>query len=175
MRIMSRSMTTAAVMYAFASSSAHAQQTARPNYSGTWVLDSSKSQLTSAMQDNLPQFAAGTWVIAQHGDTLIMDRDMTMSGQPAQKAHIVVASDGKAWKNTVPQMGGADIETSTTASWENGELVLRSSGNVQGFEFVQTDRWTLSADGKVFVSHRSVTVADQGEVQASTLTFSKKM
>ena len=84
-------MTTAAVMYAFASSSAHAQQTARPNYSGTWVLDSSKSQLTSAMQDNLPQFAAGTWVIAQHGDTLIMDRDMTMSGQPAQKAHIVVA------------------------------------------------------------------------------------
>ena len=72
-------------------------------------------------------------------------------------------------------MGGADIETSTTASWENGELVLRSSGNVQGFEFVQTDRWTLSADGKVFVSHRSVTVADQGEVQASTLTFSKKM
>jgi hypothetical protein len=175
MRIMSRSMTTAAVMYAFASS-AHAQQAARPNYSGTWVLDSSKSQMTSAMPGNVPQFASGTWVIAQHGDTIVMDRDMTMSGQPALKSHVVVGTDGKAWKNSVPQMGGGgDIETSTTVSWENGDLVVRSTGNVQGFDFVQTDRWTLSADGKVFVSHRSVTVADQGEVQASTLTFTKKM
>jgi hypothetical protein len=174
MRIMSRSMTTAAVMYAFASSSAHAQQTARPNYSGTWVLDSSKSRMTSSMQDNLPQLGAGTWVIQQHGDTLVMDREMTMSGAQ-QKSHLVVAIDGKAWRNTVPTMGGGDIETSSTATWENGDLVVRSSGNVQGTDFVQTDRWTVSADGKVLVSHRSVTVPDQGEVQASTLTFTKKM
>ena len=45
-----------------------------------------------------------------------------------QKSHIVVAIDGKAWKNTVPSMGAGDIETSTVASWENGELVVRSSG-----------------------------------------------
>jgi hypothetical protein len=167
-------MTTAAVMYAVAAPSVAAAQAARPNYSGTWVLDSSKSQMTSAMQDNLPQLAAGTWIIAQHGDTLIMDRDMTMSGAH-QKSHIVVAIDGKSWKNTVPTMGGGDIETSTIASWENGELVVRSSGNVQGSDFVQTDRWTLSADGKVFVSHRSVTVPGAGEVQASTLTFTKQM
>ena len=82
---------------------------------------------------------------------------MTMSGAQ-QKSHLVVAIDGKAWKNTVPMVGGGDIETSSTATWENGELVVRSSGNVQGTDFVQTDRWTLSADGKVFVSHRSVTV-----------------
>lgn len=173
MRLMSRSMTTAAVMYAVASSSASAQ-TARPNYSGTWVLDSGKSVMTSAMGDNSAQLSAATWVIAQLGDTLVMDRETTISGNPVVKAHFVVATDGKPWKNTVPQMGGGDLETSSVVSWENGELVVRTSGNAQGFDFVQTDHWTLSADGTVLVSHRSVTVADQGEVWSSTMTFTKK-
>lgn len=174
MRIMSRSMTTAAVMYAFASSSAHAQQAAHPNFSGTWVLDSSKSNNSSAVQDNIPQFSSATWVIVQRGDTLILDRDMTVAGS-AQKSHIVIGTDGKPWKNTVPMPGNGDVETSTTVAWENNVLVIRATGNVQGFDFVQTDRWTLDPDGKTLVSHRSVAVADQGEVQSSVLTFTKKM
>lgn len=175
MRLMSRSMTTAAVMYAVAAPSAAAAQAARPNYSGTWVLDSSKSSMTSAMADNIPQMAAATWVIIQHGDTIVMDRETAITGLPAAKSRVVVGTDGKPWKNTVPQMGGAgDIETSSVATWESAGLVVRTSGNVQGFDFVQTDRWTLSVDGKSLVAHRSVTVADQGEVQAATLTFTKK-
>jgi hypothetical protein len=171
MRLMSRSITSAAVMYALASSSASAQA-AHPNYSGTWVLDSSKSASNSAMGD-APQIASATWVIAQHGDTIVMDRETAVSGQPVAKAHIMVATDGKPWKNTV-QQGGSDIETSSIGSWVNGELVISTSGNIQGFDFVQTDRWTLSADGQSLVSRRSVTVTDQGEVQSATLTFTKK-
>ncbi|MGH7525042.1 MAG: hypothetical protein ACREK8_12085 [Gemmatimonadales bacterium] len=173
MRIMSRSMTTAAVMYAFASSSAHAQQAAHPNFSGTWVLDSSKSSNSSAMQDNIPQFSSATWIVAQHGDTLVVDRDMTAAGTD-MKSHIVVAADGNAWKNTVAMAANGDVETSTVVSWDKDVLVIRSSGNVMGLDFVQTDRWTLDPAGKVLVSHRSVTVADQGEVQSSILTFTKK-
>ena len=173
MRIMSRSMTTAAVLYAFASSSAQAQQTTRPKFSGTWVLDSSKSSNTSATQENIPQFSSATWVIAEHSDTLVIDRDMTAAGTE-QKSHIVIGIDGKPWKNTVSMAANGDVETSTVVSWENNVLVTRTSGSIAGYDFVQTDRWTLDPDGKTLVLHRSVTIAGQGEIQSGVLTFTKK-
>lgn len=167
MRIMTRSITTAAVMYTMAVTNAPAQAPAHPNYSGTWLLDVAKSQSST------PLPVTATWTIAQHGDTLIADRETTIEGMGAVKTHVVVGIDGKPWKNTVTQPGIGDIETSTVASWDNSVLVLTASGNIQGTDFVQTDRWTLSADGKSLVSQRSVMV-EGNEVQSATFTFGKK-
>jgi hypothetical protein len=168
MRIMSRSFTSAAVMYALAAPSASAQAPARPNYSGTWVMDLTKSESSTG---SMPTGA--TWIIAQHGDTVIADRETTVAEMGTVKSHVVVGIDGKAWKNTVAQPGLGEIETSTVASWDNGTLLLVASGNIQGTDFTQTDRWSLSADGKTLVSRRSVMAGGQ-EVQSSTLTFTKK-
>jgi hypothetical protein len=164
MRIMSRSFTSAAVMYALAAPSASAQAPARPNYSGTWVLDTSKS--TSG--GNMPTSAVYT--VAQHGDTLIMDRE-TVNIAGTTKNHLVVGIDGKTWKNTV-SLGGESTELSSVASWDKGALVVRSNGNVQGVDFVQTDTWTMAADGKSFTYHRSLSAG--GDEMSADMVFVKK-
>jgi hypothetical protein len=166
MRLMTRSITTAAVMYTMAVSHVSAQA-ARPIFTGTWILDASRSQASTTLP------SAATWTLVQHGDTLVADRETSVEGMDAVKTHVVVGFDGKPWKNTVSQPGVGDIETSTVASWDNSVLVLTVSGNIQGTDFVQTDRWTLGADGKSLVSQRSVTVEGQ-EVQSATFTFAKK-
>lgn len=166
MRLMSRSMTTAAAMFAVTTSSA-AAQAARANFTGTWVLDASKSQGSQMVP------SAATWTIVQHGDTLVTDRETALEGFGTVKSRVVVGLDGKSWKNTVPQPGAGDVETSSVASWDNGTLVMTTSGNVQGTDFVQTDRWVLSADGKSLTSQRSVSAGGQ-EVSSATLTFTKK-
>jgi hypothetical protein len=167
MRMMTRSFTTAAAIYGVATSAAHAQATARPNFSGTWVLDLAKSQGST----RLP--LAATWTITQHGDTLIADRETTVDQVGTIKSHILVGLDGKSWKNTVPQPGIGDVETATVATWDKSVLVFTLTGNIQETDFVQTDRWTLSADGKSLESQRSVTVEGQ-EVQSATFAFTKK-
>jgi hypothetical protein len=167
MRIMTRSITTAAAIYGFAAPAVHAQAAVRPNFSGTWVMDGAKSQSSATLP------AATTWTIAQHGDTLIVDRDVTLEEVGAIKSHVLMGMDGKAWKNTVPQPGLGDIETSTVVTFDKGVLVLVATGNIQGTDFVQTDHWSLSSDGKVLTSVRSVTVEGQ-EVQSATFVFTKK-
>lgn len=166
MRIMTRSITTAAAVYGFAVTGVHAQA-AHPNFTGTWTMDAARSSAST----DLPKSV--TWVLAQHGDTLIADRETVVEGMDPIKSHIVVGIDGKTWKNTVAQPGYGDVETSSVASWDKQVLVIVASGNIQGTDFVQTDRWTFAADGKSFTSVRSVTV-EGNEVQSASFTMVKK-
>jgi hypothetical protein len=166
MRMMTRSMTTAAVLYAATVSSAHAQAAMRVNFTGTWVIDLAKSQTSAALP------TAATYTISQHGDTLLVDRDLTYEEAGHLKSRLVVGFDGKAWKNTAPQADG-DVETSTVVTWDKGVMILVTTGNIQGTDFTQTDRWTLAADGKSFVIVRSITVQSE-EVQSATWAFTKK-
>jgi hypothetical protein len=167
MRLMTRSITTAAAIYGLAVPAAHAQAPAHPSLTGTWVLDLGKSEASNGLP------VSATWTMAQHGDTLIADRETATAEMGVVKAHVVVGIDGKPWKNTISQPGVGDVETSSILAWDNGVLVTTTSGNIGGTDFVQTDRWTFGADGKSLVSQRSVTVAGE-EVQSATLAFTKK-
>lgn len=167
MRLMIRSITAAAALCSFAVPALHAQAVARPNFSGTWVLDAAKSQSSGSLP------SAATWTIAQHGDTLITDRESTVEGAGAVKAHMVVGFDGKSWKNSISQPGIGDIEVGMTASWDKATVVVTMTGTMQETEFVQTGRWTLSADGKSLEVHTSVTVGGE-EVQSATTVWAKK-
>lgn len=167
MRLMTRSITTAAAIYGLAVPAAHAQAPARLSLTGTWVLDLAKSESSNG----LPLSASST--LAQHGDTLIIDREIATAEMGVVKAHVVVGIDGKPWKNTISLPGVGDVETSSILAWDNGVLVTTTRGNIGGTDFVQTDRWTFSADGNSLVSHQSVTV-DGEEVQSATLALTRK-
>jgi hypothetical protein len=167
MRLMSRSMTTAAVMYAFASPSASAQA-ARPNLSGVWVMDASKTIVTG----QIPAPTAVTSTITQHGDTLIVDREVSSDMAGAVKTHLLWATDGKPWKNTVP-VNGQDTDVSTVLSWDNGTLVARTTLSIQGTDVEQVDRWTLSSDGKNLLMVRSVSVGGQDYGSVTTTNVKK--
>ena len=166
MRLMTRSLTTAAVMYTMAVSNANAQ--AHANFSGTWVLDASKNVVSGQL--GAPESATAT--IVQHGDTITQDREASSAEAGVMKSHIVWGTDGKPWKNMVP-INGDNVEVSSALSWENGSLVIRTSLNIQGTDVDQLDRWTLSADGKTITAYRSVS-AMGSEVGSTTLTYVKK-
>ena len=167
MRLMTRSLTTAAALYGFTAPALYAQAEVRPNFTGTWLFDAAKSQSSNTLP------SAAQYTIVQHGDTVIVDRETTFEEIGVLKSRLVVGIDGKPWKNTAPQPGIGDVETSSVVSWDKAVLVIVSSGNIQGTDFVQTDHWTLGTDGKTLTSVRSVTV-EGNEVQSATFSFTKK-
>jgi hypothetical protein len=164
---MTRSITTAAAIYGFAVPALHAQVAARPNFSGSWTMDAAKSTSTATLPTSV------TWVMSQHGDTLIADRTAATEESGEVKSHLIVGFDGKGWKNTITQPGAGEIETTTVASWDKGVLVMVATGNIQGTDFILTDRLSLSADGKTITAVRSVTV-EGNEVQSTTYVMVKK-
>ena len=168
MRLMTRSITTAAVMYAVAVSNAPAQA-ARQNFTGVWVLDASKSVLSG----QLGALTSATSTIVQHGDTITQDREASSETAGVIKSHAVWGIDGKAWQNTVP-VNGEDIQVSSVLSWEKGSLVIRTTLNIQGTDVDQVDQWTLAADGKSMLIRRSVSAMGQ-EVGSTTMTYVKKI
>ena len=168
MRLMTRSFTTAAVMYAVAVSHAPAQAPAHPDLSGVWVMDSSKTVV--AGQLGAPTSASST--IVQHGDSLTIDRETTAEMTGPVKTRTVWVVDGKPWKNTAP-INGTDVEVTSVLSWDNGVLVIRSALNVMGSDVDLLDRWTMSADGRVLVMVRTGSVGAQ-DLGSTTLTFVKK-
>ncbi len=167
MRLMTRSITSAAVMYAMAASNVHAQA-AHANFTGTWVLDSSKNVVSGQL--GAPTSATST--IVQHGDTVTLDREASTAEMGVIKTHGVFGIDGKPWQNTMP-VNGEDVQVTSVLSWDNGSLVIRSTLTFQGTDVEQLDRWTLGADGKTLVTARSVTAMGQ-EVGSGTLTYVKK-
>lgn len=143
-----------------------------PNLTGTWSIDtalSAKSQMTPA---------SSTYIIVQHGDTLTVDRSntsapsTTMPEPMTLKSKLVWAVDGQPWKNTLPLVG-AEVETTTTSTWAGDTMLVHVTGQVQGNDLVQDDRWSLSADGKTLTIHRGVTYAGQA-MGAPTLVYVKQ-
>ena len=160
-------MTTAAVMYAVAAPSAAAAQSARPNYSGTWVMDTTKS----VVNGQLSAPTSATITIVQHGDTITMDREANSAMGPV-KTHVVFAIDGKPWKNSLP-VNGEDLPISSVLTWENGTLVIHSTFSVQGTDVEQIDKWNMGADGKTLTTFRSLSAGGQ-DIGSGSLTYNKK-
>jgi hypothetical protein len=167
MRLMTRSITTAAVMYSVTISAASAQA-ARPNLTGTWVMDASKT----VVDGNLGAASAATSKIAQHGDTIVVDRETTTESTGVVMSHTVWGVDGKPWKNTVP-VNGTDAEVTSVLAWEGNVLVIRSSLTVMDNAVDLVDRWTMAADGKSITMVRAGSAMGQ-ELGTTTTVFVKQ-
>ena len=162
-----RSVVASLLCLALAGSRAGAQATP-PDFSGTWVLDASKT--VSDGQLGVPTSA--TYTIRVHGDSIISDRVAEAPEIGTIKSHIVWGTDGKAWKNTVP-VNGSDTEISSVLSWQEGTLVIKTTLIVQEMAVDQLDQWTLSSDGKTLTMRRSISAMGQ-EVASSTMFFVKR-
>ncbi|HEY4100687.1 MAG TPA: hypothetical protein VGM20_07400 [Gemmatimonadales bacterium] len=158
-----RTLSSALVLSAAIALSAAAQGP-RPDLSGTWVLD----PIRSAASQFLP--ASAIYTIVQHGDTVTMDRQ-TSTTVGNVSVHTVEGVDGKVWKNTAT-VAGQTVEMSTTAGWSHDTLVDHSSGSLQGTEFSEDNRLSLSADKSTMTMLRTLHVG--GQDVPLTMVFSKK-
>ncbi len=143
---------------------APAAATAHPDFSGTWVLDTTKSQS--------PMPLPGTMqiVVAQAANSMKIDRTAsTPNGDMSTSTNWTL--DGQTSKNTVTQMG-MSIDMNTIANWDGAALVAKTTADVGGQTLEQTDRWSLSADGKELTINTDVSAG--GQQMSAKLVLNKK-
>src|SRR6185503_21377973 len=113
----------------------------KPDFSGTWTLDTAKS-------DPPPQGRGGgggaaTLTIKQTGTELAV----TSEGRQGPQT-MTYKLDGSPSSNEVMGRGGAQTVKST-AKWEGATLVIETTRDIQGMSITTKEVRSLSADGKV--------------------------
>lgn len=111
----------------------------KPNFSGDWTLDATKSEFGP-----MPPPSAMTRKV-EHNDPSLSYTQETSGGQNGdQTVKMKYSTDGT---ETTNDMMGNPLKT--TAKWDGSALVITGKADFGGNEITLTDKWTLSDDGKV--------------------------
>src|ERR1700735_4544228 len=111
----------------------------KPNFSGEWAVDNAKSEFGP-----MPPPTSMTRKV-DHSDPAISYTEATVGGPQGDSTITMKCStDGK---ETTNEMMGNPVKV--TAKWDGDALVVSAKLDLQGNEITLTDKWTLSADGKV--------------------------
>jgi hypothetical protein len=122
------------------------QLCAQPNFSGEWKMNAAKSNFAP-----LPQPDRLVRKIVQHDSHLKIKT--TQFGQQREiVTDLAYTTDGAECKNIIRGQ-----QFTGNARWDGDTLSIESKRTVQGMEIVQTERWTLSTDG------RTMTIANNVE------------
>jgi len=121
-----------------------AQAQSKPNFSGPWKVNNSKSDFgpmpapqssTSKIDHKEPNLKiATTWV----GD------------QGERTFEFSYTTDGKENTNSF-----GNVEFKSKATWEGSTLLIASKGGTDSGEFTMKDKWSLSEDGKTLTVVRA--------------------
>jgi hypothetical protein len=162
MQILKRTLAAAAAL-AFVATAAQAQPKA-PDFSGTWELNTAKSDF-GPMAQMAPTKA--TVVVTQTATSIKLAQSASgpMGEQTITQEFTL---DGK--ESTTDGPNGAVIKS--TAKPDGDALVINSKIQANGQEFVQTSRYTLAADGKSLMVDRQLAGA-MGEIKTK-MVFDKK-
>ncbi len=140
-----------------ASSLAFAQGTA--NFSGTWMLDKSKSDLPKRQRPGgetaQQRDVSVKLMVEQQGSTLKVTR--TFSGPNREMSRTLTFNTaGQETTESTPR-GGSIV---SKASWEGDKLVITSTGTVTGRrgdrKVERKEMWSLSPDGKTLTIQDTV-------------------
>ena len=148
----------AAVLIARAAAAASAgAQNARPDFSGTWTLDLSRSN-------------PGPLPPPESLDAVIEHKDPTITSTLTQKgadgvvtSRTTITTDGEENRNILSTADG-DAVLLSRSRWSGRTLIIATSTTLQGTPIGVTESWTLSADGKEMVVSRAFS-SDQGAFQ----------
>ena len=133
----------------------------KPNFSGTWVLQTDKSDYGM-----MPPPMSRTDII-DHQEPKITIKRTAATGEGENKLDLVYAVDGKPWKNQAGEQ-----EVTSTLHWEGQELVVVSEVDTPQGLATLTDRWSLSADGKTLTQNRTISI--QGQELKQTMVLAKQ-
>jgi hypothetical protein len=135
---------------------------AKPNFSGDWKLNAAKSSfgqmpapnsMTQKITHEDPKLTTATKQSSDMGD-FDMQASYTTDGQEC----------------TNQGFGGAPMKS--IAKWDGDALSIETKGQFGDNEFTMSEKWALSADGKLLTITRTFKTA-MGE-GAQTLVFDKQ-
>jgi hypothetical protein len=126
---------------------------ARSDFSGTWVLDTARTEKGQMVPTQM------TLKIAQTANGITVDRDQTnQMGQST--ASLKYALDGTTSTNQL-NFGGNPVDISTVVSWEGPSPVLTSSMKFGDNDAHSVEKWSLGDGGKSLTIDRKVDVGGQ--------------
>jgi hypothetical protein len=114
---------------------------AAPNFSGSWMLNVSKSQYG---QFPAPEVMIRT--VQMQGEQISMST-YQKGAQGEVTTELKYTTDGK------PSVNGANTGS---AAWYGDTLVIESTREAQGSRLTQRDVWSLSPDGKTLTVNTKV-------------------
>ncbi len=143
---------------------------AKPDFSGSWTLDTEKSvmgQGRGAGQGGGRQggMGGGPLTITIEGQKMSISRTMGQSGNTMTTVYML---DGTAAKNTMAGRGGAGpMEVVYTSKWDGAKLVTTVT-NPRG---TSTETRRIAADGTMVVE--TTRTNQQGEAVTTKLVYKK--
>ena len=132
-------------------------QEAKPDFSGTWVLDLARSN-----PGPLPA-PESLQVVIDHKDPAITSTLTQKAADDVATSRTVITTDGQENRNTVSTPDG-EVTLISRSRWSGRTLITATSTTVQGTPIGVTESWSLSADGKEMVVSRAFS-SDQGAFQ----------
>jgi hypothetical protein len=133
---------------------AHAQ--GKPDFSGTWTLDASRSDQGRGGRGGRGGGAA-TVTIKQTAEMLTIEQQ----GRGGMQT-LNYKLDGSESTNEMPGRGGTTTATSK-ARWDGAKLVIETSRDVGGMAITTTETRSLSADGREMTVD-TATSTPQGDI-----------
>ncbi len=154
-------MRTLAVVATLALAASTLSAQARPDFSGTWVL-----QLAQSDFGPIPAPTSRQDVIEHQEPALRIVRTQVTAGGEAT-ATLSYAVDGKPHAN---RAGAADVVS--VLAWEGAELVITSTISTPQGEATIVDRMALAANGTTLTQRRTISV--QGQQIDQTMVLRKQ-
>jgi len=140
-------------LLAVAPSLAHAQNAAaKPDFSGTWVLDTAASDKGQMIPSKM------TLKIAQSPTQITVDRQQTTQMGGDATTSMKYNTDGSPSKNQL-QIQGNPVDVSTVVTWEGATPVFTSQMSFGGNDAQSVEKWAVA--GKNLTINRTVSFGGQ--------------
>ena len=142
-----------------------AAQDAKPDFTGKWTLDLSKSDFG---QMPVPESMVS---VIDHKEPTVKISTTQKSQQGEITSERTLTTDGKPNTNKVKNMMG-EQEMASTTTWEGKKLITISKFSFQDTPVTVNESWDLSADGKMLTVARNIQTG-QGDF-SQTSVFAKQ-
>lgn len=145
-------------------------QGSKTNFSGSWELNASKSNMGQQTGGGGGRMGGGNFTAKQEGNNLTVDQSFTRNGETTTRQSKYTL-DGKETTNT---MGGRGSSKST-ATWsaDGKSLTIKTTSEFNGNSFTRTEVWTLTSPTSLTVT-RTSPGRDGGEPRTTTAVYDKK-
>ena len=135
----------------------------KPNFSGDWKLNASKSNFGP-----IPAPATYARKVTHAEPSITIEDTQTGSALGDQHDTRTYTTDGKEISY---QANGADVKSGAT--WDGDSLQINSKVSIQDMQLVVKDKITLGDDGKTMTDSVHIAVPQQGDIDL-TLVFEKQ-
>ena len=115
--------------------------TQKPDFSGTWTLDSASAAAAGGGRGGGGALGTGPATVKQTSDALTIDRTMGDS-----KVTLTYKLDGTESRNMMIGRGGQPADSLSTAKWDGPKLTIATKQEMDGQMTESTQVWTLEGN-----------------------------